>query len=54
MQQYISYYNQNEACWCTYFDFTKENNKKNHKFGVDDHVRISKYKNIFATVYSPN
>ena len=29
-------------------------NKKNPKFKVDDNVRISKYKNIFANGYTPN
>ena len=28
--------------------------KKDPKFNVDDHVRISKYKNIFAKGYTPN
>ena len=28
--------------------------KKNPKFKVGDHVRISKYKNIFAKRYAPN
>ena len=28
--------------------------KKNPKFKVGDHVRISKYKNIFAKGYAPN
>ena len=28
--------------------------KKDPKFKVDDHVRISKYKNIFAKGYAPN
>ena len=28
--------------------------KKNPKFKVGDHVRISKYKNIFAKGYTPN
>ena len=32
----------------TYIDFNKENNKKNPKSEVGDHVRISKYKNNFA------
>ena len=31
----------------TYIDFDKENDKKDPKFEVGDHVRISKYKNIF-------
>ena len=29
----------------TYIDFKKEVNDKDPKFKVDDHVRISKYKN---------
>ena len=32
----------------TYIDFKKEVNNKDPKFKVGDHVRISKYKNIFA------
>ena len=31
-----------------------ESNKKNSQFKVGDHVRISKYKNIFAKGYAPN
>ena len=38
----------------TYIDFKKEVNDKNPKFKVGGHVRISKYKNIFAKVYAPN
>ena len=38
----------------TYIDFKKEINDKNPKFKVGDHVRISKYKNIFAKGYAPN
>ena len=37
-----------------YFDFKKENNKEGPKFKVGNHVRISKYKNIFAKGYVPN
>ena len=37
-----------------YIDFKKEVNDKYPKFKVDDHVRISKYKNIFAKLYIPN
>ena len=37
-----------------YIDFKKEVNDKDHKFKVGDHVRISKYKNIFAKGYAPN
>ena len=32
----------------TYIDFNKEHNNEDPKSKVDDHVRISKYKNIFA------
>ena len=35
----------------TYRDFDKEVNDKDPKFQVGDHVRISKYKNIFAKGY---
>ena len=38
----------------TYFDFNVENSDKDSKFEVGDHVRISKYKNIFAKDYTPN
>ena len=38
----------------TYFDFGKEVNDNDPKFKVGDHVRISKYKNIFAKGYTPN
>ena len=38
----------------TYIDFGKEVNDNDLKFKVDDHVRISKYKNILAKVYTPN
>ena len=37
-----------------YIDFDKENNKEDPEFEVGDHVRISKYKNIFANSYIPN
>ena len=38
----------------TYIDFKKEVNDKNPKFKVGDHVRISKYKNIFAKLIRTN
>ena len=38
----------------TYIDFGKENNDKDHKFQVSNHVRISKYKKNFAKGYTPN
>ena len=37
-----------------YIDFSKEVNDKDSKFKVGDHVRISKYKYIFAKEYTPN
>ena len=38
----------------TYIDSIKEVNDKDSKFKAGDHVRISKYKNIFAKGYTPN
>ena len=38
----------------TYIGFDKQNYMENPEFDVDDHVRISKYKIIFAKVYVPN
>ena len=38
----------------TYIDFKKEVNDKNPKSKVGDHVRISKYKNVFAKGYTSN
>ena len=38
----------------TYIDFGKEVNNNDPKFKVGDHVRISKYKNIFPKGYTPN
>ena len=37
-----------------YIDLKKEVNDEDPKFKVGDHVRISKYKNIFAKEYTPN
>ena len=37
-----------------YIDSNKKVNDKDPKFKVSDHVRISKYKNIFAKGYTPN
>ena len=37
----------------TYIDSVKEVNDKNPKFKVDNHVRKSKNKNIFAKGYGP-
>ena len=38
----------------TYIDAGKEVNNNDPKFKIGDHVRISKYKNIFAKGYTPN
>ena len=38
----------------TYIDFKNDVNDKDPKFKIGDHVRISKYKNIFAKGYMPN
>ena len=38
----------------TYINIAKEVNDKKPKFKVGDHIRISKYKNIFAKGYTPN
>ena len=37
-----------------FVEYNDESNKKDPKFNVGDHVRISKYKSIFARGYSPN
>ena len=38
----------------TYINTDKEINNKDPKFKAGDHVRISKYKNIFSKGYTPN
>ena len=37
----------------TYINLRKEVNDKDPKYIIGDHVRISKYKNIFAKGYTP-
>ena len=37
----------------TYININKKVNEKDPKFKVGDHVRISKYQNIFAKGYTP-
>ena len=37
-----------------FVEYNEKSNKKDPKFKTDDHVRISKYKNIFAKGYAPN
>ena len=38
----------------SYADYNEDSNEKDPKFKVGDHVRISKYKNIFAKGYFQN
>ena len=38
----------------SYAEYNEDFNKKDPKFKVGDHVRIAKYKNIFAKGYTPN
>ena len=38
----------------SFVEYNEESNEKDPKFKVGDHVRISKYKNIFAKGYAPN
>ena len=38
----------------TYLDFGIGNNDTNPNIEVDDHVKILKYKNIFAKFYTPD
>ena len=38
----------------SHVEYNENVNKKDPKFKIGDHVTISKYKNIFATGYTPN
>ena len=38
----------------TYIDSVEEVNAKDSKFNVGDHIRKTKYKNIFTKGYTPN
>ena len=38
----------------SYAEYNGDFNKKDPKFKVDDHTRISKYKNILAKGYAPS
>ena len=38
----------------SYTEYNEDLNKEDPKFKVGDHVRISKYKSIFAKGYAPN
>ena len=38
----------------SYAEYNEDFNEKDPKFKVDDHVRISKYKNVFGKGYTSN
>ena len=38
----------------SFAEYNEDSNKRKPKFKAGDHVRISKYKNIFAKGYAPN
>ena len=38
----------------SFAEYNEESNEKDPKFKVNDHVKISKYKNVFAKGYAPN
>ena len=38
----------------SFVEYNEESSEKDCKLKICDHVRISKYKNIFAKVYTPN
>ena len=38
----------------SFAEYNEDSNEKDPKFKVNDHVKISKYKNIFAKGYAPN
>ena len=38
----------------SFVECNEESNEKDPKFKVGDHVRISKFKNVFAKGYTPN
>ena len=38
----------------SFAEYNEDSNKKDPKFKVGDHARISKYENIFAKGYAPN
>ena len=38
----------------SFAEYNEESNEKDPKFKVDDHVRISKFKNVFGKGYTPN
>ena len=43
-----------DVTYDSYAEYNVDSNEKDPKFKIGDHVRISKYKNILAKVYTPN
>ena len=43
-----------DVAYSSFAEYSEESNKKDPKFKINDHVRISKYNNIFAKRYTPN
>ena len=43
-----------DVTYDSFAQYNEESNKKDPKFKVGDHLRVSKYKNIFAKWYTPN
>ena len=43
-----------EIASCSYAEYNKDSNERDPKFKVGNHVRISKYKNIFGKGYTQN
>ena len=38
----------------SFAEYNEESNEKDPKYKIGDHVKISKYENIFAVGYAPN
>ena len=38
----------------SFAEYNEESNERDPRFKAGDHIRISKYKNIFAKGYTPN
>ena len=38
----------------SFAEYSEESNEKDPKFKVGDHIRISKFRNVFAKGYTPN
>ena len=43
-----------DVTYDSYAEYNEDSNERDPNFKVGDHIRISKYKNIFAKGYTPN